>query len=52
MVVQQWTWALQERASLDPLCSAVGEMSIEIPEELYQDQFLWPLRHIASPSMN
>lgn len=36
-----------ERKCLDPLCSAVGE----IPEELYQAQFLPPLRHIASPGM-
>ncbi len=53
MVVQQRRWVLQEREkkSLDPLCSAVGEMSIEIPEELYRAQFLRPLRHIASPGM-
>lgn len=44
MVVQQWTWVLQEKKKkcLDPLCSAVGEMSSEIPEELYQAQFLRP----------
>lgn len=50
--VQQWEWAFHERKSLDPLCSAEGEMSSEIPEELYQAQFLRPLRHISSPSMH
>lgn len=41
----------REEKSLDLLRSAAGEMSSEIPEELYQAQFLRPLRHIASLSM-
>lgn len=47
LAAQQWTWVLQEREALTHSVPTVGE----IPEELYQAQFLRPLRHIASLGM-